>query len=145
VRAIRTRDYLYIRNLAPDRNPVGDHPGPAWPADDPVGGFGDTDGGPAKTFLWRNREEYPELARLAFGKRPAEELYAVKEGPANLKNLAGKPETEAVRKDLAARLNRYLEQTADPRAIGKGESLDEVMRRFPSLSAAVNAAQEGRR
>ena len=28
VRAIRTRDYLYIRNLTPDRNPVGDTPGP---------------------------------------------------------------------------------------------------------------------
>ena len=145
VRAIRTRDYLYIRNLTPDRNPVGDQPGAVWPADDPVGGFGDTDGGPAKTFLWRNREKYPELARLSFGKRPAEELYAVGDGPANLKNLAGKPELEGVRNDLAARLRRYLEQTADPRATGKGQSLDEVMRRFPSLTAAVSAAQEGRK
>lgn len=132
-RAIRTRDYLYIRNLTPDRNPVGDRPGPAWPADDPVGGFGDTDGGPAKTFLWENREKYPELARLAFGKRPAEELYAVADGPANLKNIAGRPEMEEVRKRLAARLAGYLKQTEDPRMAGKGESLDEVMRRFPRL------------
>jgi uncharacterized sulfatase len=132
-RAIRTSDYLYIRNLTPEANPCGDHPGPAWPEDDPVGGYGDTDGGLSKTYLWRNREKLPELFRLAFGQRPAEELYAVREDPFNMRNLAGKREYEKIRKELAARLNAYLKRTADPRALGRGEELDAVMRRFPGL------------
>ena len=68
-RGIRTRDFHYIRNLTPDRNPCGDRPGPIWPDDDPVGGFGDTDGGPAKTFLWEQRAALP--ATLPRGLRPA--------------------------------------------------------------------------
>lgn len=143
-RAIRTADYLYIRNLTPDRNPVGDHPGAVWPADDPTGGFGDTDGGPSKTYLWQRRADHPELARLAFGKRPAEELYSASD-PANLKNLAGRPEHEAARRSLAARLEARLVKTADPRFTGQGSILDGVMRRFPSLSAAVSSQQEGRK
>ena len=143
-RAIRTRDYLYIRNLTPERNPVGDRPGPVWPADDPTGGFGDTDGGPAKTYLWEQRARHPELARLAFGKRPAEELYSAAD-TANMANLAGRPGHEAARKDLSARLEAYLKKTGDPRFTGQGAILDEVMRRFPSLSSAVMAEQEGRK
>ncbi len=132
-RAIRTAEYLYIRNLTPEANPCGDHPGPAWPEDDPVGGYGDTDGGPTKTYLWRNREKFPELFRLAFGKRPAEELYAVRRDPFNLRNLAAGPEHQAVRKQLAARLEAYRKRTGDPRALGRGAELDGVMRQFPSV------------
>jgi uncharacterized sulfatase len=144
-RGIRTRDYLYIRNLAPERNPVGDRPGPVWPAGDPVGGYGDTDGGPAKTYLWHNRARHPELARLAFDKRPADELYLVREDPANRRNLAGRPEHKAAQEELAARLRAHLVKTEDPRATGKGASLDAVMRRFPAVSTAVSAQQEGRK
>jgi N-sulfoglucosamine sulfohydrolase len=143
-RAIRTHTHLYIRNLTPDRNPVGDRPGPVWPIDDPTGGFGDTDGGLSKTFLWNNREKYPELTRLAFGKRPAEELYDIAADPGNLRNLAGKPATANIQRELASRLDEHLRRTADPRAHGRGGDLDAVMRRFPSLSNEVNRAQEGR-
>jgi uncharacterized sulfatase len=144
-RAIRTREYLYIRNLTPERNPVGDRPGPVWPSGDPVGGFGDTDGGPAKTYLWQQRARHEELARLAFGKRPAEELYLVTRDPGNLKNLAGTAEHRDAQKRLAARLQEYLVKTRDPRASGEGETLDAVMKRFPSVSAAVSVQQEGRK
>jgi len=105
-----------------------------WPEDDPVGGYGDTDGGLSKTYLWRNREKYPELFQLAFGKRPAEELYAIGQDPFQMRNLAGKPDYERARKDLAARLDAHLKRTADPRALGRGAELDAVMRRFPSLA-----------
>jgi uncharacterized sulfatase len=144
-RAIRDRDYLYIRNLAPDRNPVGDRPGPTWPADDPTGGFGDTDGGPTKTWLWNHRAEHAELARLAFDKRPAEELYEVANDPGNLRNLAADLRHAAARKRLAGRLDAHLRKTEDPRVTGNGASLDAVMRRFPTVPAAVNAEQEGRK
>lgn len=132
-RALRTAEYLYIRNLTPEASPCGDHPGPVWPDDDPVGGYGDTDGGPSKTCLWRNRDRWPRLFRLAFGKRPAEELYAVRRDPFQLENLAGKAEYDAVRRQLAARLDSYLQATADPRALGRGAELDAIMRRFPDL------------
>lgn len=131
-RGLRTESYLYIRNLAPERNPAGDRPGPVWPSGDPVGGFGDVDGSPSKTCLWTNRQKYPELYQLAFGKRPAEELYDVRDDAENMKNLASNPKLNAVRKLLAARLDRYLIATADPRATGKGALLDDVMKRFPT-------------
>lgn len=132
-RAIRTADYLYIRNLTPDANPCGDHPGPVWPEDDPVGGYGDTDGGMSKTYLWQNRSRHAELFRLAFGKRPAEELYDVKKDPFNMRNLAANPQYASVKKDLASRLDAHLQRTEDPRVLGRGAELDAVMRRYPSV------------
>lgn len=135
MRAIRTHDYLYIRNLTPERSPSGDRPGPAWPPDDPTSGFGDIDGGPSKTFLWENRDRYPELARLAFDRRPAEELYRVADDPDNLRNLAADPAYRETCRKLARRLDEYLERTADPRATGKGELFDRITERFPSLES----------
>ncbi|MBK9171053.1 MAG: sulfatase [Bryobacterales bacterium] len=134
-RGIRTRDFLYIRNLDPHRPPAGDHPGPVWPADDPTGGFGDSDGGPTKTYLWRNREQYRHLYDLAFGPRPAEELYSAADDPANLRNLAGDEDFAGIKRELAQRLDGYLARTGDPRAAGRAEELDAVMRRFPVLGA----------
>ncbi len=135
-RALRTAQYLYIRNLTPEASPCGDHPGPVWPEDDPVGGYGDTDGSPSKTFLWRNRERFARLFQLAFERRPAEELYAVQRDPFQLENLAGKAEYEPIRRELAARLDSYLRATRDPRAVGRADELDAVMRRFPRLPGA---------
>lgn len=137
VRAIRTHEYLYIRNYAPEANPVGDHPGPSWPEDDPVGGYGDTDGSPTKTFMWQNRDRYPELFQAAFGKRPAEELYRVTSDPFNLKNLAADPAHAKVKQQLSSQLDRYLRNTGDPRATGQGELFDEIMRRFPRVGSGA--------
>lgn len=135
MRGIRTRDYLYIQNLTPDADPVGNHPGPAWPEDDPVGGFGDIDGSPTKTHMWRHRKEHPELFRLAFGQRPAEELYMIRDDPYNMKNLAADPELAEIKQDLAERLKQHLERTNDPRAVGRGDQLDEIMKRYPVLGS----------
>jgi uncharacterized sulfatase len=134
-RAIRTRDWLYIRNLEPERNPVGDNPGPVWPPDDPTGGYGDTDGGASKTYLCEHRREHARLFDAAFGKRPAEELYDVTADPANLNNLAASPRLAGVKRRLAERLDAHLKRTADPRATGNAELLDGIMRRYPKLGA----------
>ena len=88
-RAIRTKDFLYIRNLRPDR----------WPAGDPemyfaVGEFGDIDGGPSKDLLLA-RQSDPAIARyfqLATAKRPAEELYDHRKDTGQIENVAAKPE-----------------------------------------------------
>lgn len=135
-RAIRTTNWLYIRNYHPERNPAGDRPGLVWPAGDPVGGYGDVDGSPTKTYLWNNRQKYPELYQLAFGKRPAEELYDIRQDPYCLNNLAVNNKLVALRKALAKRLDQYLAATGDPRATGRGAELDEIMKRYPTAGSS---------
>ncbi|MCL6546221.1 MAG: hypothetical protein K6T61_13405 [Bryobacteraceae bacterium] len=100
-----------------------------------MGGYGDVDGSPSKTYLWTNRHKHPELYQLAFGKRPAEELYDMRQDPYSLRNLAGENQLTGLRKVLAKRLDQYLIATADPRATGKGELLDEIMKRYPVQGA----------
>lgn len=111
-RAIRTKDFLYIRNLRPDR----------WPAGDPemyfaVGEFGDIDGGPSKDLLLA-RQSDPAIARyfqLATAKRPAEELYDLRKDPGQLENVAAKPEYAAMKGEFRTALDRWMRVTADPR------------------------------
>jgi arylsulfatase A-like enzyme len=120
-RAVRTEDFLYIRNFRPDR----------WPAGDPekwrsVGPFGDVDDGITKRLMLDRRED-PAIAplfRLAFGKRPAEELYDLRKDPGQMTNVAGEKAYAHVREQLAARLLAELEATGDPRAVGGAERLE---------------------
>jgi N-sulfoglucosamine sulfohydrolase len=135
MRGIRTADHLYIRNLMPELNPVGDHPGPVWPDDDPTGGYGDTDGSPTKSYLWDHRNDQPEAFARAFGKRPAEELFAVNDDPYNLKNLANNAAMADTKAALAARLDQHLKTTGDPRATGNAAILDDIMKRYPVLGS----------
>lgn len=144
IRAIRTADYLYIRNLTPDATPVGDHPGLAWPPSDPTGGFGDTDGGPSKTYIWEHREEQPRFAEMAFARRPAEELYSVHDDPLDLVNRADDPELGGIKAKLVTQLDSYLASTADPRTTGSGQLLDDVMQKYPHLGANNSSAEQSR-
>ncbi len=130
MRAFRTEQYLYIHNLAPDRWPAGDPEGPVWPDDDPTGGFGDCDGSPTKAYLCNHRKDQAYYFDLAFGKRPAEELYDVKKDPYQLQNLADRGQYADVKADLAARLKKDLVQTKDPRALGRGDELDNYARKY---------------
>jgi uncharacterized sulfatase len=129
IRAMRTADYLYVRNFAPDR----------WPAGDPRGvggdafGYYDIDGSPTKTFLFQRREakEVGRFFELAVAKRPAEELYDARKDPGNLVNLAERPEHADTLKRLRGELERYLKETKDPRALGKGEVWESYPRYSP--------------
>ena len=128
VRAIRTKDYLYIRNVRPDR----------WPAGDPelyfaVGPFGDIDGGPSKSALLDERAD-PTIARffqLATSKRPAEELYDLRRDPEQLENVAGRAEHHAARERLRSDLEGWLRDTGDPRVTADDDRWD----RFPYYGA----------
>src|SRR5262245_55947744 len=112
-RAVRTKDFLYIRNFRPDR----------WPAGDPqkyfaVGDFGDIDGGPSKESLLARRND-PSIARyfkLATGKRPAEELYDLRRDPGQLNNVAENAGYARAKKQLRAALDNWMRSTLDPRA-----------------------------
>ena len=61
----------------------------------------------------RDRPDVKNLVELAFGMRPADELYAIKKDPGQLENLADRPEYEPVLKRIKSQLLGKLDGTAD--------------------------------
>lgn len=123
-RAIRTDRYLYIRNYKPNRWPAGT---PDYgSAQEPNAWLADCDNSPTKWFLWTNRNDpkFRKYYDLAFGKRPAEELYDLETDPGQVVNVAGDPAFLPIRKSLAARLARVLLVMEDPRIEGRGDLFD---------------------
>jgi N-sulfoglucosamine sulfohydrolase len=114
-RAIRTYNYLYIRNYEPDR----------WPAGDPPL-FGDVDAHmlhypcPTKMYMLANKDNplVKPLFEYAFLKRPSEELYDLGNDPWQMNNIAYHDEYQSIKKNLSEKLNDYLESTGDPRTLG---------------------------
>ncbi len=119
VRGIRTREYLYLRNLEPDRYPAGD-PEHVWS----VGEYGDIDESPSKRFLMR--DEKSRYFALSFGKRPAEELYDLRTDPGQIRNVAGEAKFATVKAGLAKRVDQWMRETGDPRAKGPTDLWDKV-------------------
>ena len=126
-RAIRTERYLYIRNFAPDRWPMGDPRGLDDPAtvppsyerlcEDTLVAYADMDGSPSKAWMVHHRAE-PEVSALfemGFGKFPAEELYDLERDPHYLRNVAADPAYATTREQLSARLTGVLRGQRDPR------------------------------
>ena len=116
-RAIRTRDYLYIYNFEPTRWPSGS-PDPTVCARRIP--FGEIDMSPTKTFMMEHRNEHgvARLAHLAFGMRPTEELYDLRNDPSQMQNVAGAIEMLDVQQSLRRRLFDHLKDTQDPRVTG---------------------------
>lgn len=125
VRAIRTRDFLYVRNIRPDR----------WPAGDPdvlfIHGrpFGDVDTTQVKDFLLAHQND-PAFAKqisLIFGKRPAEELYDLRRDPQQINNVAGDPTFAEALAELRGRVDRWMKETADPRVDPACDAWDKYL------------------
>ena len=119
VRGVRTRRYLYLRNLNPDR----------WPAGDPefyraVGPYGDVDNSLSKQMLLRDKPQ--PYFDLCFGKRPAEELYDCETDPDQVKNLASDPKLAKIKQELAAKVDRWMRESGDPRGKGQTNYWDDV-------------------
>jgi len=89
IRALRTPQVKYIRNFAP---------GPQLPL--------------ALDLEESSTRQGMDDAML--GPRPDEELYLLDDDPAELQNVAAVPEHQALRRQMAQRLQAHLEQTADP-------------------------------
>jgi len=135
-RAIRTKDFLYIRNFKPQRWPMGTAAGygaPAGPLPDfqqleinTFGAFGDLDASPTKAWLIAHRND-PGIQKYfdyAFGRRPGEELYNLRNDPHQLTNVAEQKEYLQARHDLSDKLMQVLEQTGDPRVTGDGTKFE---------------------
>jgi N-sulfoglucosamine sulfohydrolase len=139
-RAIRTQDYLYIRNFHPERWPAGD---PREFTDDgrisPMhGAYRDIDSAPSLQVLVQNadREPFAHFLQLAVGKRPADELYDVRCDPGCLVNLAADRSHEPTLLRLRQTLFDYLKKTGDPRMGNDPDIFDTyprfgAKRRFP--------------
>jgi len=116
VRCIRTPQHLYVRNFAPDR----------WPAGNPETHYTNCDSSPTKTRILELHEEGNErFWRLAFGKRPAEELFDVRADPFCLDNLADREEFASLKESLRLELEAELRRTGDPRLSGSGDIFEE--------------------
>jgi len=113
VRAIRTKEFLYLKNFEPNR----------WPAGDPnahisVGQYGDVDNSISKFLIMKmdGKPSDKDYFRLAFEKRPSEELYVLANDPYNLRNEAGNEAYEGTLKELRNELQTWMKQTNDLRA-----------------------------
>jgi arylsulfatase A-like enzyme len=134
MRAIRTPDFLYIRNFAPDRWPMGS-PGAA--ADEKLppesqlesntfAAFGDMDASPTKAWLIEHRDDpkWKWHYDYAFAKRPAEELYDLKKDVDEIHNVAADPAYAKQKQELSGRLMKLLTDAGDPRVTGDGKTFD---------------------
>jgi N-sulfoglucosamine sulfohydrolase len=128
-RSLHTKDFLYVRNFAPDRTPMGD---PLAVTADKAPtqqeletntriAFADMDAGPTKAWLVANRNDpkWKSYYDYAFAKRPAEELYDLAADPDQMKNVAGDPKYAKTREEMATRLMTVLKEANDPRVTEK--------------------------
>ena len=124
-RAIRTADFLYIRNFKAERWPSGTPHYeksffyPAW--------YADIDNGPTKIYMYENRRKnahHQQLFSLAFDKRSGEELYDMQKDPDQLHNVAADPSYAETRRQLWFQLMDELQHTGDLRVKGQGDFFD---------------------
>lgn len=122
IRAIRTTDYLYIWNFKPDR----------WPAGDPDL-YLDVDGSPSKKYILDHRDEKSgeQYFQMAFGKRPEEELYDLRNDPFSTENIAQNPNYNHIKLQLRKQMSSLLTEQKDPRILGSGDIFDSYPRYAP--------------
>lgn len=133
-RALRTNDYLYIRNFAPDRWPLGipvhvtETNAPSQEELESVtyAAFADMDASPTKAWLvaHRNEPQWRRFYDLAFARRPPEELYDLRRDPYQMKNVAADAKYAATKSKLSAQLMKILTDAGDPRVIGDGQTFE---------------------
>jgi uncharacterized sulfatase len=146
IRVLRTPQYLYLRNLRPDRWPLGDPQrinrtsGRLLPPH--AGRYRDIDDQELLQWLVteaRTAQKYAALLDLLVGRHPAEELYDIVKDPDCLHNLAAAPEHAAARARLAAQLDEELKRTRDPRLYGSDPDIADT---YPNVNPK-NKMSEG--
>lgn len=148
-RAVRSREYLFIWNMKPERWPAGapqaidEKTGKVYPlyGIDEKGihhsdwAFTDVDGAPSKSFLIEHYKD-PQIRPyfdLAYDKRPEFELYHIGDDPFCLRNLAENADYEAVKEELKTVLRQELQRSGDPRVIGPDTEIFETYIRYSPI------------
>ncbi|MEM7478651.1 MAG: sulfatase [Planctomycetota bacterium] len=146
-RCVRTKEYLYIRNYAPERwpagtpqkfasiqydsenNPVGAKLGPEH------GGYHDIDACPSLSFLIANRDDNAigKYFQWSVAKRPREEFFQIQDDAACVKNLVDNPEHQEALAEHRAMLTEELVRTGDLRETNFDES--HVWETYPRYSS----------
>lgn len=138
IRALRTPQYLYIRNLRPDRWPIGDPQrvnkatGKLLPRH--AGCYRDIDDRTPLDWLIEHAAESERNSTLLeriVGKHPAEELYDIREDPDCLHNLIADPRHASARASLAAQMDAELRRTNDPRIYGSNPDVADT---YPNVN-----------
>jgi arylsulfatase A-like enzyme len=116
MRGIVKKGFLYLKNYEPDR----------WPAGNPVTGYLNCDGSPTKTeiLMMNRKEQNKSFWQLSFGRRPAEELYNIKEDPDCMINLATNEKFNQIKSQLKGQMEEMLRRQEDPRMFGNGHVFD---------------------
>ncbi len=135
VRGIRSGDFLYIRNYAPER----------WPCGNLEFGHLDTDKSPTKTHLEQRGAE-DAYWQHSFGKRPAEQLFNLVADPDCVNNLTDDSAHAQTRERLNAMMLAELKKQADPRMFGRGHVFDDYpstkMRTPPGWEKTLKSGEE---
>lgn len=126
MRAIRTKDHLYIRNFKSERWPMGDPYDAAFLTNpdalykmglSTTPAYRDLDGSLTKAWMMSQRERShdKELFALTMEPRPSEELYDLRNDPDQLINRAADTAYAAVLSSLRGRVMKVMNETDDPR------------------------------
>jgi len=119
MRGIVDGQFLYIRNYEPTR----------WPAGNPETGYLNCDGSPTKTELLNARRYQTDNAgrwQMAFGRRPAEELYHIGEDVYCMNNLGSNATFADVKRQLENKLLQRLRDEKDPRLKGPADYFERL-------------------
>jgi arylsulfatase A-like enzyme len=111
VRALRTKDFLYVHNFHPER----------WPAGNPETDFGNCDPGPTKELLKAMGGHFYDLS---FGKRLPDELYDLRRDPQGVNNLANDLFHAGTLEKMRSRMLALLQEEQDPRVLGQAAVLE---------------------
>lgn len=144
IRAIRTKDWLYILNFTPNRWPAGpglkytqatydrDNNLIASTESGPHSGYHDIDACPSLDFLIQHADdpEYSRFLQLSVAKRPQQELFHLPSDADCLKNLAYEPEHSKIRDQHFSTLMKELNRTGDTRTTTDGS----VWETYPRVS-----------
>jgi len=117
VRGIVKGGMLYLHNYEPSR----------WPSGNPITGYLNCDGSPTKTEVLKSRTETPgsNFWQAAFGKKPAEEMFNLRNDFECNTNLVNSPMYTNMKAALSKQMVAELKEQRDPRMNGEGHIFDE--------------------
>lgn len=150
-RAIRSKKYLLIWNIKPDRWPAGDPQ--ALNAETPSHellplygidkegvhhsdwAFTDVDASPSKSFLieQHTQNDIRYYFDLAFAKRPEFELYDIEKDPFCITNLYGQSDYAVIENEMKTALMNELKESSDPRVVGPDPEIFESYTRYSPI------------
>jgi len=149
-RALRSKDYLLIWNMKPDRWPAGapqeldpNYKANGLPLDqssDTItyvygNAYTDIDDSPTKDYILKHAAE--EVIKpyflMAVGKRPEFELFDINKDPYCLNNLVDDPKYARVGNKLKTELVKELKKTKDPRVVGKDREVFDSYKRYSHI------------